>query len=163
MVVEELQIAGLDGRLPAFPGTSVGTAARARARARRSRGRQVSIHSLSSSHLAGRDPAAGHDHVHVGVVCHGRSPAMEHRGDADLGAQVLGIGRDGEHGLGAGLEQQAVDHALVLIGDVGDLAGEGKDHSGNSRAGRSSAWRASSQSLAAAPWHLGQCRLRQEL
>ena len=25
------------------------------------------------------------------------------------------------------------------------------------------AWRATSQSLAAAPWHLGQCRLRQEL
>jgi len=30
-------------------------------------------------------------------------------------------------GLGAGPEQQTVDHALVLIGDVGDLAGEGKD------------------------------------
>src|SRR5277367_6220221 len=29
--------------------------------------------------------------------------------------------------------------------------------------GNRSAWRAASQSFAAAPWHFGQCRLRQEL
>jgi hypothetical protein len=29
--------------------------------------------------------------------------------------------------------------------------------------GSSSAWRSASQSFAAAPWHFGQCRLRQEL
>jgi hypothetical protein len=28
--------------------------------------------------------------------------------DADAGAQVLGIGRDGDHGLGRGLEQNVV-------------------------------------------------------
>jgi len=44
----------------------------------------------------GGETAAGYDHMNVGVVCHGRSPGMEHGGDADLGAQVLGIGCYGE-------------------------------------------------------------------
>jgi hypothetical protein len=38
------------------------------------------------------------------------------------GAEMFGIGRDGDHGLGGGLEQDVVDHGLVLIGDVGDFA-----------------------------------------
>ena len=45
---------------------------------------------------------------------------MEHGGDADPGAQMLGIGGDGERGLGRGPEQQIIDHGLVLVGDVGD-------------------------------------------
>ena len=45
---------------------------------------------------------------------------MEDGGDADAGAEVLGIGRDCEHGLGRGLEQQVVDDGLVLVGDIGD-------------------------------------------
>ena len=36
------------------------------------------------------------------------------------GAEVLGVGRDGDQRLGRGLEQQIVDHGLVLVGDVGD-------------------------------------------
>ena len=46
---------------------------------------------------------------------------MEHRDDADAGAQVLGVGRDRERGLGRCLHEQVVDHALVLIGDVAEL------------------------------------------
>jgi hypothetical protein len=41
-------------------------------------------------------------------------------GDADAGAEVLGVGRDGGQGLGRGLEQEVVDDRLVLVGDVGD-------------------------------------------
>jgi len=47
---------------------------------------------------------------------------MENRQDADAGAEVLGIGRDREHRLRRCLEQQVVDHSLVLICDLGDLA-----------------------------------------
>ena len=36
------------------------------------------------------------------------------------GAQMLGIGSDRHHRLGGGLEQEIVDHRLVLIGDVAD-------------------------------------------
>jgi len=39
---------------------------------------------------------------------------------ADASAEMLGIRRDCERGLGRGFEQQVVDHGLVLIGDVGD-------------------------------------------
>ena len=54
------------------------------------------------------------------MVGHRRAPGVQHGGDADAGAEMLGIGRDGEHGLGRGLEQQVVDHGLVLVGDIGD-------------------------------------------
>jgi hypothetical protein len=63
----------------------------------------------------------------VGVVCQGRTPGVEHGGDADPGAQVFWIGGDGERGLGTRLEQQVVDHALVLIGDLGDPRWQGED------------------------------------
>jgi hypothetical protein len=48
------------------------------------------------------------------------SAPMEHGGDTDPGAEVLGIGGDGERGLGSGLEQDVVDHGLVLPGNVSD-------------------------------------------
>jgi hypothetical protein len=59
---------------------------------------------------------------------HGRAPGVQHGGDADAGAQVLGIGRDQEHGLGRGLEQEIVDHGLVLVGDVGDRRRQREHH-----------------------------------
>ena len=66
-------------------------------------------------------PATRHDHVHVRMMRHRRAPGMQHSGDADAGAEVLGIGGDLQRGLGRGLHQQAVDHALVLVGDVAQL------------------------------------------
>jgi hypothetical protein len=48
------------------------------------------------------------------------APGVKHRGDADTGAEVLGIGRDGGHGLGRGREQDVIDYGLVPIGDVRD-------------------------------------------
>jgi len=74
-----------------------------------------------------RDAAARHDHVDMRVVGERRAPSVEDGEDADAGAQVLGIGRDGDHGLGRGLEQDVVDHGLVLVGDVGDL-GRQREH-----------------------------------
>ena len=45
---------------------------------------------------------------------------MEHRGNADPGSQMLRVGGDGDHRLGGRLEQQVIDHGLVLIGNIGD-------------------------------------------
>jgi hypothetical protein len=45
---------------------------------------------------------------------------VQHGGDTDVGAEMLGIGRDRQHGLGGGLEQQVVDDCLVVVGDIGD-------------------------------------------
>ena len=42
------------------------------------------------------------------------TPSMEHRGDADLRAQMLGIGGDGGERLSGSAEQDRIDGGLVL-------------------------------------------------
>src|SRR3984893_3498035 len=62
------------------------------------------------------------------VMGHRRAPGVEDGQDANASAEMLGIGCDGEHGLGGGLEQQVVDDSLVLIGDIGDPSRQGEHH-----------------------------------
>ena len=76
----------------------------------------------------GRDAAARHDHVHMRVMGQCRAPGVQHGGDADPGAQMLGVGGDRQHGLGRDLEQEIVDHGLVLVGDVGDRRRQREHH-----------------------------------
>jgi len=52
---------------------------------------------------------------------------MQHGGEPDAGAEVLGVGRNGDQGLGGDFEQQIMDDYLVLIGDVGDRSRHGED------------------------------------
>jgi len=73
------------------------------------------------------DATARNDHVDMRMVGERRAPGVEDGQDADAGAEVLGIGRDGDQGLGRGFEQDVVDRGLVLIGDVGDL-GRQREH-----------------------------------
>jgi hypothetical protein len=47
-----------------------------------------------------RDAAAWNDHVHVRMVVERRAPGVEDGQEADASAEMLGIGCDGEHGLG---------------------------------------------------------------
>jgi len=61
------------------------------------------------------------------MVGHGRAPGVEHRGQSDAGAEMLGIGGDPQQRLGRCLEQQIVDHGLVVVGDIGDLRRQGED------------------------------------
>ena len=56
----------------------------------------------------------------VRMVGERRSPGVEHGGKADAGAQMLGVGGDGDQALGGDFEQQVIDDGLVLIGDAGD-------------------------------------------
>ncbi len=69
-----------------------------------------------------------HKHMHMRVMGHGRVPAVQHGGDTDARAKMLGIGGDFEHCCGRGLEQDAVNHGLVLIGDLGDGRGQREHH-----------------------------------
>ena len=71
-----------------------------------------------------RDAASRHDHVDVRMVGHGRTPGVKHGGDADPGAEMPGIGGDGQHRLRGGLEQQVVEERLVGERDLGDLGGQ---------------------------------------
>ncbi len=75
----------------------------------------------------GREAAAGYDDMGVRMVGQSRSPGVQHGGEPDARAEVLGVGRDGDQGLGGGFEQQVIDDRLVLIGDVGDRSRQGED------------------------------------
>lgn len=84
---------------------------------------------LTGSRKAGRDdiqrvPSRAMDHVDMRMVGHCRPPGMQHGGDANARAEVLRIGRDGQHRLGRRLEQQIIDQRLVVERDVGDLGGQ---------------------------------------
>ena len=63
----------------------------------------------------------------VRMVSQSRSPGMQHSSEADLRAEVLGVGRDGDQGFGGGFEQQVIDDRFVLVGDVGDRSRQGED------------------------------------
>ena len=75
--------------------------------------------------------------MEVRVVGHCRAPAVKHGSGADARAEVPGVvglqptglsrGGDREQCLGRRAEQQVVDHRLVLVGDRGDLSGQGED------------------------------------
>eukprot|EP01137_Pigoraptor_chileana_P001305 Opistho-2@38753 len=65
--------------------------------------------------------------MHMRVVRHRRSPGVQHGGDADPSAKVLGIGSDGQHRRRSRPEQEIIDHRLVVERDVGDLGWQGED------------------------------------
>jgi hypothetical protein len=45
---------------------------------------------------------------------------IQHGSDADPGAEMLGIAGNRDRGLGRRLEQEIVEHGLVLVCDAGD-------------------------------------------
>src|SRR6266849_8541712 len=49
------------------------------------------------------------------MMAHRGAPGVEYRGEADLDAQALGIGRNRAHCLRGSLEQEIVDDGLVLV------------------------------------------------
>ena len=122
VLAEEPSACRPHGPRRASPASACGRASRARAPAGRSP-------ACSATQLGAveRDPATGHDHVDVRMMGHGRAPGVEHGGDADPGAEMLRIGGDRQQRLGRCLEQQVIDHRLVLVSDVGDRGRQGED------------------------------------
>ena len=91
-----------------------------------------------------------------------RAPGVEHGGDADARAEMARVGGDGEHGLRRRPEQQVVHNRLVVQGDVGEFGGNAEDDveiSDRQQVG----FALGQPGARGAPWHLGQCRLRQLL
>ena len=62
------------------------------------------------------------------VVRQRRAPGVQHQRRTDARAQVLGVGRDGLQHLGRHVEQQPVDHSLVLVREVGNGRRQREDH-----------------------------------
>jgi hypothetical protein len=63
----------------------------------------------------------------VRMMGHGRAPGVQHRGDSDPCPEMLGIGGDRQQRFGRCLEQQVIEHCLVVIRDVGDRGRQGED------------------------------------
>jgi hypothetical protein len=74
-----------------------------------------------------REPTAGDDAMQVGMMQQILAPSVQHGEEANLRAQVFGIGGDGAQGLGRRTEENAVDRRLVLIGNGGNLFRYRKD------------------------------------
>ena len=83
-------------------------------------GQEVTAPAGDPSLAIRRDPAPRRDAVHVRVMGQGRAPGVQHQGEPDACSQVLGVGGDGEQGLGGSLEQKAIDHRFVGEGDLAD-------------------------------------------
>src|SRR5579862_3109923 len=73
------------------------------------------------AHAVGGDTSARHNAVDVRVVIEALSPGVQDRGEADVGAEMLGIGGDRRERLSRRLEQQTIDLGLVLVGNRTDL------------------------------------------
>ena len=63
----------------------------------------------------------------MGMVSGRRTPGVQYQGGADARPQVPGIGGDGAQRLRRDLEQQSVEHALVVPGERGDQCRQGED------------------------------------
>ncbi len=101
--------------------------------------------------------------MHMRMVGERRAPSVQHRRHADPGAKVLGIGGNGEHGLGRRLEQKAVDQGLVLPGDGADRRGQREHHVIIGQGQKLGLAFCEPLPALLQPWHFGQCRLPQEL
>ncbi len=71
-----------------------------------------------------RRPARRNGHVDGGADL---APGVKDCNEADLGAQMLWVGRDHAQRLGGCLEQNGVDDGLVLESDRRDRRGQGED------------------------------------
>ncbi len=85
-------------------------------------------------------------------------PGVQHGGAADEDAAAAGIGGDGPQRLGRGPEQD-VEHGLPVAAISPDMV----KTTWKVRTGRMSRALAFIHRRAAAPWHAGQCRFRQEV
>jgi len=64
----------------------------------------------------------------MGVVFEFLRPGGEHAEEADVGAEVFGIGGHGLQGLGSGAEQEIVEEFLVWESQGGEFPRHGEDH-----------------------------------
>jgi hypothetical protein len=73
-----------------------------------------------------RETAARDDAVQMWMMDESLSPGVQHCEEADLCAEMCGVGGDGAKRLGRSAEEDAVDHRFVGSGDDRDLAGDGE-------------------------------------
>ena len=86
------------GGRPAWAATSFSRNSRRNRRESTRTGRKKPGRQATQRLPSERDAAARHDHVDVRMMGQRRAPGVQHGGDADAGAEMLGIGGDRESG-----------------------------------------------------------------
>jgi hypothetical protein len=83
---------------------------------------------LNPARMIGGQSARRNHAVDMGVMLQVLSPGVKHAEKADVCAEVLGSGGNFQERRGAGLEEQPIEEALILIGEGCQLVGKGEDH-----------------------------------
>jgi hypothetical protein len=91
-------------------------------------GQEEGIARLNPASVILRQTPGGDHTVDMGMVLQVLSPGVKDAEEADRGAEVTGIGGHFQERCGAGLEEQAVDQPLVLIGERRQLVREREDY-----------------------------------
>src|SRR3984957_20358907 len=85
------------------------------------------IFRMNPARVAWIETARGNDAVEMRMQSQVLSPGVQNAEEADLGSEVLGVGRNFEHGLSAGAGEEIVERAGVVVTERIQLVGQGKD------------------------------------
>jgi hypothetical protein len=90
-------------------------------------GEEEGILGKNPARVAWIETTGGNDAVEVRMQTQVLSPGVQNAEEADLGSEVLGVGRNFEHGLSAGAEEQIVEQPWIALTERVQLLGQGKD------------------------------------
>ena len=90
-------------------------------------GEEERILGMNPAGVAWVETAGGNDAVEMRMRSEVLSPGVQNAEEADLGSEVLGVGRNFKHGLSAGAEKQIVEQPWVALTERVQLVGQGKD------------------------------------
>src|SRR5271163_1120161 len=82
---------------------------------------------MNPAGIAWFETAGGNDAVEMRMQSQVLSPGVQNAEEADLGSEVLGVGRNFKHGLSAGAEEQIVEQPWIALTERVQLVGQGKD------------------------------------
>jgi hypothetical protein len=90
-------------------------------------GKEEGILRMNPARVAWIETAGGNDAVEMRMQSQVLSPGVQNAQEADLGSEVLRVGRNFEHGLSAGAEEQIVEQPWIALTERVQLVGQGKD------------------------------------
>ena len=90
-------------------------------------GEEEGIFRMYPARVAWIETSGGNDAVEMRMQSQVLSPGVQNAEEADLGSEVLGVGRNFEHGLSAGAEEQIVEQSWITLTKRVQLVGQSKD------------------------------------
>ena len=86
-------------------------------------GEEEGIFRMNPVRIAWIETAGGNDAVEMRMQSQVLSPGVQNAEEADLGSEVLGVGRNFKHGLSAGAEEQIVEQPWIALAERVQLVG----------------------------------------